>query len=66
MYGDPQHDLETFDNYTKIAGLLSFDKFYSVPGMQDLLLEKNPDKFYEKYNWKNKTLLTEFIRFVVI
>jgi hypothetical protein len=48
------------------ADLLSFDKFYSVPGVQDLLIEKNATRFEEKYYWKNATLLLGFARFLVI
>lgn len=44
-YNDAWVDKQKFDDYDRIASILSFDKFYSVPGVQDLLLEKNSKNF---------------------
>lgn len=65
-YDNPWLDKQTFDDYLRVADILSFNKLYSVPGVQDLLIELNSTKFEEKYYWNNATLLLGYMRFLTI
>lgn len=49
----------------QVVDLLSFDKLYSGPMIQELF-NLNSSDFKEQFYWDDKNLLEEYIRFVVI
>jgi hypothetical protein len=64
-YGDPSLDKTTL-NESQLTDLLSFNKLFNGPMVQNLTLIQDPAFFTRLFHFTNKTLLTEYIRFVTI
>jgi hypothetical protein len=66
VHGDSEFDKQRYDNYSALNDLLSFNKLFNGPMVQNLTLVTDPAFFEELYYFKNKSLVIEYIRLVTI
>jgi hypothetical protein len=64
-YDDPWYDQQQI-TYSQAVDLLSFDKLFSNPMVQNMHLVYTEDKFTELFYWKNQTLVKEWIRYFML
>ena len=66
VHFSPDFDPKNYDNVTRLADVLSFDKLFSVGMIQNITLGTDDSLFEKLFYFTNRTLTLDYIRFITI